>query len=333
MADGSNPKGTVEQTASADPDALLDRFLDSSEEQEDEGQDETNATEASAEDADTDPAAEAEAEADEADDAEDGEGDTPTDAGRFVADTAKVRLPDGSVVSVADLKQGSLRLADYTRKTQELSARRQELEARQAELAQKAGQFDQQLNMAIEIARANLPQQPDPSQLSEDPIGFLQRKNEYETRLGQLQQLMAAKQQHDAAVAGQRDQAFREWANTERQNLIEALPELRDASKLQAFNADLVKGIEKYGFTPNDLGQVYDHRLILLAKDAIAYQKLQAQKPKAIAKTQGKPPLTPGKRQSPQAEQQRAKKADWDKLRASRGKDQAALDRILDDLI
>lgn len=329
MTDDSNPNGTVEQSAPVDADALLDRALGPDDEQGDDEQQETQSDEVEAGEADTDE----EGATQEDDDAE-GEGDDQSsDAGRFVADNAKVRLPDGTVTTIADLKQGSLRQADYTRKTQEIAANRKELETRQAEIAQKSQTFEQTLNFALQVAQASLPQEPDQSLIATDPLAYMQQKAAYEARLGQLQQLNAAKQQHEQAQSAEQQRAFQDYVAGERQRLVDAMPDLQDPAKLHAFNGELVKGIERYGFSAQDLNSVYDHRLILLAKDALAYQKLQASKPKALAKTQGKPALAPGKRHSQQSEKQRSRAGDWQKLRASHGKDSDALDRILDDLI
>ena len=64
---------------------------------------------------------EADGETEADDQAEDGDEEPESEQGRFVADNAKVRLPDGTVTTIAELKQGSLRQADYTRKTMELA--------------------------------------------------------------------------------------------------------------------------------------------------------------------------------------------------------------------
>lgn len=326
MTDDSNPQGTVEQAAPADADALLDRVLGPDTQGGESGEEAEQAPESEA-------VADDNGETQGEDEAQ-GEGDDQSsDGGRFVADNAKVRLPDGTVTTVNDLKQGSLRLADYTRKTQEVAANRRELESRQAEIAQQAQAFEQTINFAIQVAQTGLPAEPDRQLLADDPISYLQQKAERDSRIQQLQQLYAAKQQHEQAQVTERQNAIQQWLTVERQRLTDAMPELKDIAKLQAFNAELVKGIEHYGFSQQDLESVYDHRLILLAKDAMAYRKLIANKPAAMAKTDGKPTLTPGRRQNTQAQRQRDKASDWQKLRASHGKDEDALDRILDNLI
>jgi len=333
MTDDSTPEGTVEQDASApNADALLDRFLGVSEEEDTPNeQDETEqAAEAQSEEADTDlPADDDAGKEDDAKEEQEGESQAESEAGRFVGHDGRVRLPDGTVTTVNELIRGNLREADYTRKTQETAALREELQSRQAELAQR----EQTIDLAIDIARAYLPQEPDQSMIHTDPIGYLQQKAEYDARMGQLQQLYAARQQAEQARSTQTVEQKKEVLRREAEALFHAMPELRDPAKLNQFNADMVKAVERYGFSPQDVAAAEDHRLFLLARDAMAYQKLMAAKPKAMAKTEGKPPLAPGRRQSPQGAKQRDRQSDWQRVRSSHGKDNDALDRILDDLI
>lgn len=245
----------------------------------------------------------------------------------------KYRLADGTEVTQSEIEEwrkGNLRQSDYTRKAMALADTRKALETQQAEITQKAEQFQQNVDFAIQVAQANLPAAPDQALLYSDPIAYIQEKTEYEARLGQLQHLMDAKQKHEEAASSQRQQAFRDWTETESKSLVERLPELKDPAKLTQFNAELAKGIERYGFNAKDLGSVYDHRLILLAKDAMAYQKLMADKPKAIQKAQDAPPVQqPGRRPGQGEAAARAHKERREKLRQT-GSLRDGADLILD---
>lgn len=328
MADDNTPQGTVEQTAAAqDADSLLDRFLGGAPDEDNASAQETGQEAQGG--AEQDDASQTEGQ----DHAEQQDGDQPQEP-QYATDDAKVRLDDGTEVTIAALKQGSLRQADYTRKTQEISALRTELTQRQTALAQQSQQFEAQVNLAIEIAAANLPPEPNPEMMAENPLGYMQQKAIYDKRVQELQRLVSTKQQHEQAQAQQRQQAFQQYLASEHQALVEAMPEINDGAKRQAFSADVSKALKQYGFTDQDLSQIYDHRIFVAARDLIAYQKLLAAKPKALAKTNGKPPLSAsGNRQSPNAQKQSQKSADWKRLRDSGGKDVDAFDRLVDDLI
>jgi hypothetical protein len=315
----NNPQGNVTTAASeSDADELLDRVLDDGDAGDQQPEQETDET----------PEQDAASESDEEDQPEQEEGEQAADT--YADDTHKVKLSDGSEVTVAELKAGSLRQADYTRKTMEVSAARREIEQRQADIAQRAQAYEQQVNLALEIVAASLPQEPDTALLASDPVGYMQHKAFYDRRVGELQQLMAAKQNHEQAQRNQQQESLKTYVAGEMQLLQTAMPELSDAGKRQAFSTDLANAIGKYGFSEKDLANVYDHRLYLLGRDLIAYQKLMANKPQALAKTKGKPAMTPQGRKSPQAQRQQARQADLAKLRETRGKDEAVVDRILD---
>lgn len=222
----------------------------------------------------------------------------------------RYRLADGTEVTLDEIEEwrkGNLRQSDYTRKTQELSNTRKELENRQAEITQQSNFFQKSIDFAINVASAYLPQEPDISLNESDPFAYQQQKAYYDHRVGQLQQLMAAKQQNETETARHRQQAQVEAAYNEAQSLMAAMPELSDMNKLQSFHADLVKGVQHYGIKAEEVSQVMDHRLFLMARDAMAYRKLMAQKPKAIEKAKDAPPVQkPGSRPSPQQQAARS---------------------------
>jgi hypothetical protein len=67
--------------------------------------------------------------------------------GSDLPDTTQVKLADGSVTTLGDLRQGNLRHADYTRKTQELAQQRQQL-AGAVQQAQRDLEAREQATMA-----------------------------------------------------------------------------------------------------------------------------------------------------------------------------------------
>jgi hypothetical protein len=94
--------------------------------EEDQGQDEAGAEAepVEGEQPETEPATE-DAEADEKTEEEDGP--QGYESGKFAADTANVRLKDGTVISVQDLKRGFLSQQSFTRGTQDNAKERETL--------------------------------------------------------------------------------------------------------------------------------------------------------------------------------------------------------------
>ena len=74
------------------------------------------------------------------------------------------------------------------------------------------------------------------------------------------------------------------------------MPEFGDAQKATKLRENLVRGgSEFYGYQPEEIGNVMDHRAVMVLKDAVAYRNLMAGKDKAAKKVAGaKPVVKPG---------------------------------------
>lgn len=229
------------------------------------------------------------------DDDEDDESDKTEDGGRYASHKAKVKLPDGSEVKVAELIEGNLRHQDYTRKAQEVAQIRQHTERQYAELQQLNQQLEQQQHLILTAASQMLPVPPTAHDWQEDPVGAGQRKAQYDEAIQYLQNLqgqMAGYQQQMTAQQQQAHwQAHQERQRNELNTLYQAMPQLRDAKKAQAFAADVSSGLTQYyGFQPDELGAIVDHRNILVAADALRYRRLMANRSEAQKKGTAKSP-------------------------------------------
>ena len=345
MANATQPE------APADADALLDQYLGVSDEPEDTpkvprkaaqsgdpenqppepdepDEDDTSDDDDAVEEDDTD--AEDDAEADK-----DGDQSEEDEEGRFVGQNGRVKLPDGSTTTVAELMRGNLRMSDYTRKTQETGALSQELQARLADYAQQ----EQIVSLTIDLLSQALPPEPDPAMLQpgegHDPMGYTSQKLLWEHASKQLQGLMQAKQDMAKQQQAVQGALLKRYALEQKDKLLGYHPELRERPKLEAYNNDLLKTLSHYGKGAEDLAQVYDADIIRMVEDLGKYRKIMAARKAARRKSQGAPVLAPGPRQSPQGRKARTRANDWEQLRKTGGKGsgEAALDRILDDLI
>lgn len=112
---------------------------------------------------------------------------------------------------------------------------------------------------------------------NEDPAGYVQQKAAFEAKLGSLNQAVAERQriaQENHGQIVQREQAA----------LVEALPELKDPVKAKAFAADMSSSLQVYGFTPQEIESVVDHRMVKVLADAMKYRKGEAARTAAAAK-------------------------------------------------
>lgn len=238
------------------------------------------------------------------DDAEDGESDDEPEQGRFVSDDGKVRLEDGTVITIAELKRGNLREADYTRKNQERAERERQLEAHREQLTQ----YEQQLAMARDITfkvlETRMPQEPDPELLMNDPIGYMQAKAAYDRGMkeyGKLQQETAQlREQQQQIEAYERHQMLAR----EQQALSQKIPEFSDPAKRPAFIASIVEAAKDYGISSEELGGIVDHRVIVALKDLARLKGINKAASSVVPKkTANKPPVSTGSKRLAPSEQ------------------------------
>lgn len=252
--------------------------------------------------------------------------DQPSEQGRFVGMDAKVRLDDGRVVTVAELRSGHLMHADYTRKTQELAEQRRSHEARQSEYEQQSQALASQRELVALLAQQFIPPDPDPAMIQSDPLGYMQAKEARDRVFSQLQQLAQGQMQEQERQGQSFTQAAQEHMAREAESLMQAMPELRDPNKRAKWSAELSETMKVYGIGPEDIAGAKDHRLFRMATDAMRYQRIVKNREQSAKKAQGKPPavIEPGRRQSSQANAARDRQQLRDRVRQTGSVDDAA---------
>lgn len=300
--------GTDEPQAETDFDAALDGMFDDPQEDNVDPQEGDQEVDANASDE--------EAQSDENDGQE-----LEQEAGD--ADPVKYVLPDGTEVTadqVIGWQKDGLRQSDYTRKTQELAAQRREVEQFQQEYQQQVQRVEQELDLAIKVAEAYMPPEPDERLLHtgnpQDAVEYNRQQAIYGRRASELQGLVQAQQAHQAEAKQRELLEQQHTIVREQEALYEALPELRDEKARLAFKASTNDTIKHYGFTEQELDGVFDHRLMVMLKDLNEFHKLKASKPAVQRKAENAPPVRkPGNRASANQQRQRSVADRIEKLR------------------
>jgi hypothetical protein len=227
------------------------------------------------------------------DDAEESEeSDDPAPVAKI---TFKVKGEDGVEetieASTDELAASYLRQKDYTKKTQALAAR--ENEAVQF-LTQKHEEIRNQYLSQAEVSRAAVAQMAGirtEAQMAElansDPAAWVaenQRQRQISSFLNQLDQQINSEKQQAKTQAEQAMQQARQKQFTESWEVLSK--DGIDKPKLEKIYG-AISG--KYGFTNEELATVYDHRMVRIMKDAVAFRALQDQKPAITKKLQNAP--------------------------------------------
>ncbi len=239
--------------------------------------------------------------------------------GRFAPDTAKVTLDDGTVTTIAELKRGTLFQRDYTQKTQALSEEKKTFEAERQQVSQYAQQVEQLREYASWYAEQYLPKKPEPftGDRLNDPMGYLawsQKNDEWQTHAQAYQQFQQQKTAAEQQKKGETDKQFQERRLREAEALGKAIPIFKDPVKGKAAWDALVSGAAEYGYSPEDLDAVVDHRQLVILRKAIAYDRLKAKAPQAPAEVARRPPVREGRRAPADQQQTRQRQALTERL-------------------
>ena len=259
-------------------------------------------------------------------DAED-EDEPASDEGRFVAKNGKVKLPDGTVATVEDLVAGNLRDRDYRQKTMEIAEQRRSYEAQSSTIKQQEQQLAQEREYVASLMQSIKPQEPDPSLAQTDPYAYTVQKAQFD-QWAQHQNYLASQQQAAKQQAEQETRAQRETRQKQEWDaLLEKMPALKEEKRLNAFVSDIKSFGTKAGFSLEEIGEALasDHRMALVMRGYIAWEKLQANKPKTQAKIEGRPPIQKSGKRLTQGEQsQRSTTVAMNRLKQSGSVDDAA---------
>jgi hypothetical protein len=299
------------------------------EEEQGEGADEAEAGEG--------PEAEVEEEADEEEDEAEG----------FVlSDDTEIDLGNGHKATLAALKadygQVRKREADmqrhFTQAMQKVSEEKQVVSREADRVVQYAQDVRRQRELIEAHARRFMPQPPQRPQHTpqQDPVGWMEyraQKDEYDDYMSSLEAIrqedeVAARRQQEAQAAD-----LPKVLDKQRELLLTRYPRLRNPELASKTMQEMVKVFsEHYAFSPQEIMQVKDARLISAMLDATAFHRVKARKPEVEKVLKSKPPvMKSGKRMDASDQRKWGDKAKLKRL-AETGSLDAAAD-VLADLI
>jgi hypothetical protein len=261
---------------------------------DDEKQDTVTATKSKGTEGETAESAEGTQEAEQSDETEEPESAEDSPEGektKALSDEILIPMPDGSRVTLAELKQGNLRQADYTRKSQDIANKRHEIEA----LATSTHNTMRAVSAFLE---STLPARPDPMLAATNPAQFIAMKAQYDSAVERLQYAQQLAQQPQETLNTLSEQQRQELLSAEKLKMVETLPQLGTDKGRKQFKEQAANVFKEAGLPEDMLDTIDDHRLIKVLDYAIkGYAGEQAAKT-ARAKVAGVPPVTPQKQRT-----------------------------------
>jgi len=193
-------------------------------------------------------------------------------------------------VTAEELLKGYSREADYRQKTSALAEHRRAFEAEQTAARdswqKRMAAIDQMAEFMAKadpvIAKA---QQTDWEKLAEEDPG------EYVRLTAAVKKRIDALQSWQAGRAKAMEEELTKHRQTEYGRLIEQVPELADRTTAMKEAKELGEYLSGgiYKFTDQEINSTYDHRLLIIGRKAMLYDRMMASKPLAQKKVSGLP--------------------------------------------
>jgi hypothetical protein len=197
-------------------------------------------------------------------------------------DDPEETLRDGKKVRRSELKRGY---------RPDWEARIQQHMQREQAFAQATNGFNQAqqqtavlLQQAVEVVASRMPQAPDPSLVDTDPFEYQRRKLIYDTEKSKLDDIVVRRDAFMQKTRADQYQATQRQLLHEREATLRALPDLRDPVKAAKFVEGTKSLGAELGYTPQELAQVRDHRLMKLINMALEGKRMKAAYESARAK-------------------------------------------------
>ena len=287
----SNLDGSIESAAEA--------LLQQPETEENEVEEDQVAPEIETEDAEEDEHEE-EHEEDEDDiteDAEDEEDDAVPESQTF---TVKI---DGEekAVTLDELKQGFSGQKFVQKGMQENAQARKQTEQVYNALLESRQQVTELFSKLQNGGVTRQPIKPDIAMLDTDPIGYVEQNARFEQNMMAYQNEMQQFQQVQNDQLHAQNLALEAHRNQEMTKLLEIMPDLKDPTKGKVMRDQMLSVGNEYGYGPEEISAIIDHRAIRVLEDARKYREIVAGKSKAVAKATQKKRTQPLKAGSKKA--------------------------------
>lgn len=135
-------------------------------------------------------------------------------------------------------------------------------------------------NIIKEVQQGSLtpPKEPSRDLFDADPIGYMEAKMQYDDQMKVYQENVGKVQAQLQQQSQAEKQAQQAYLRHEMGKLVEAMPELADPKKAEAFTARISKAGEKLGYTKEELAAVASHRDMMVLDLAAKYLELQSGK-------------------------------------------------------
>lgn len=219
---------------------------------------------------------------------------------------------DGQQITFKDLKEGQLRQADYTRKTQELATQRQQVE----QWAQQQGQAIEQQSQRLMAMGQMLEQQvladeniPWQQLAQDDPSAYIQMKEQASQRRDLLNQLVHMQGQTQQEQQQKVMQEHKQYLEQQRQELLKnpSFQHWNDPEKAATHKQKIIGYLQDAGVPEIHIKNLADASIMSIVDKAMKFDDLQAKRPRTTKKVKKAPQMVKPKARQTKNAQRRDK--------------------------
>lgn len=212
--------------------------------------------------------------------------------------------------TLGELKRNNAGQDYIQRRMQEIAQLEKQVQEQSNVLAQQQNQQAEFFKKAQQNGLSE-PTPPSKELFNNDPIAYMEAKLSYDEAKAEYdtnaQHFLQMEQQSEQ----RKQQQLQAFTQQQTQLLSEKLPDIADPEKGEVIKKGLMEVGEHYGFTPQELESVRDHRYILAMYDAMRFRKLVQKRGKATSSKESIAPVKAGaKKRLSQGKAAASKKAE-----------------------
>lgn len=178
------------------------------------------------------------------------EGDEPADVNEDEADPEE--------------EAGKLRMADYTRKTQELARERETVHAMRDDFTKRTQDLQTVYQRFQQFAEGLIPPEPPLQMAQQNPAEYQYQMALRHAAMQEIQGVFAVGQDLDTQAQGFSEAELARYRDSETASLVKVMPELKDPAKKAQFDIAVAEAAREFGFTDDEIAQTADHRVLQL---------------------------------------------------------------------
>ena len=203
-------------------------------------------------------------------------------------------------VTLEEALSGYQRDADYTQKTQQLSADRKQLESEKnefdqvrAETAQLRDAYAQSLQQLEQQTQQALSQEPDWDKAYQELDGkeYARLVQNWQAQKDNLQKIQIEQARVSKERARETEDMMRQHLAVQSDLLIEKLPQWKDESVRDTERKAIIEHAKTIGYTDEEIANASDHRAIVALYDSWKLSKLNSAAPEAKKKVRRAPKM------------------------------------------